>query len=198
MKWIKTLLIAFALIAGSAGIAAAQEGYDGWQNRPYDRDGDHDRDRDRDRDRDHDRYRNQGQWGYQNDHDRDDGYYRNDHDRDDSYRNGRVYGPYNGPYNQGQYWPYGNGNRNYRTGMQQAQQNGYQWGLRDGQVDRQAGRSYRATSNETYRHGNAGYVSAYGNKAQYQSVFRQAYIDGYQRGYGSGAYGQARRWPYGR
>ncbi len=203
MKWMKTLLIAFALIAGSTGIAVAQEGYSGWQNRPYDRDGDHDRDRDRNRDRDHDRYRNLGQWGYQNDHDRDDGYYRNDHDRDDDYRGGYrgqypvyqgqypvyqgQYPVYGGPYNQGPY---------YRTGMQQAQQNGYQWGLRDGQVDRQAGRSYRATSNETYRHGSAGYVSAYGNKAQYQSVFRQAYQQGYQRGYGSGAYGQARRWPY--
>ncbi len=202
MKWMKTLLIAFALIAGMSGTTAvAQEGYDGWQNRPYDRDGDRDRDRDRDHDRNRNQDRYRGQWGYQNDHDRDDGYYRNDHDRDDGYRGqypvyggqypvyGGQYPVYGGPYNQGPY---------YRTGMQQAQQNGYQWGLRDGQVDRQAGRSYRATSNETYRKANVGYVSAYGNKGQYQSVFRQAYQQGYQRGYGSGAYGQSRRWPYGR
>jgi hypothetical protein len=70
--------------------------------------------------------------------------------------------------------------------------------MRDGQVDRQAGRSYRATSNETYRKGSVGYVSAYGDKNQYKSVFRQSYQDGYQRGYGSGTYGQARRWPWGR
>lgn len=178
MKRMKSLLIAFALIACMSGIAAAQEGYNGWQNRPYDRDGD----------RDHDRGR--GQWGYQD----------RDHDRDDGYRNNRgVYGPYSqGPYNQGVYGPYNNGSPYYRTGMQQAQQNGYQWGVRDGQVDRQAGRSYRATSNETYRKASAGYVSAYGNKGQYQSAFRQSYEQGYQRGYGSGAYGQARRWPYSR
>ncbi len=163
MKWMKTLLIAFALIAGTSGIAAAQ-----------DRD-DHDRDRDRDRAR----------WGYQDrDHDRDDRYRRGDgdYDRDDGYRNNR-----------------GSRNPYYRTGMQQARDNGYQWGVRDGRVDRQAGRSYRATSNETYRKATTGYVSAYGDKNQYKSVFRQAYVDGYQRGFGSGygPYGNGRG-PWGR
>ncbi len=167
MKWMKTLLIAFALIAGTSGIAAAQD----WD--------DHDRDRDRDRDR--------GRWGYQDrdhDRDRDDRYRRGDgdYDRDDGYRNNRgVYGPYNqNPY--------------YRSGMQQARENGYQWGMRDGRVDRQAGRSYRATSNETYREARRGYVSAYGDRSRYQAIFRQAYQDGYQRGYGSAGYGNG---PYG-
>lgn len=114
-------------------------------------------------DRDGDRARSV-QWTYQQDrdHDRDrDG----DHDRDDGYRNNR------GPY--------------YGQGMRQARQNGYQWGLRDAQVDRQANRSYRATTNETYRKATAGYVHAYGDKNQYKAAFRQAYLDGYQRGYGS-------------
>jgi hypothetical protein len=147
MKWTQTLLIAFALIVGAAGLAVAQEGYG-----------------------------------------------------NDGYRNNRgVYGPYNqGPYNQGPY----DQNPYYNTGIQQAQQNGYQWGLRDGQVDRQAGRSYRATSNETYRHATVGYVSAYGDKNHYKWVFRQAYEQGYQRGYGAGGYGgpygQYGRVPWGR
>ena len=146
MKRMKTLLIGLALVAGTCGIAAAQ-----------DRDGD----------------RGRVQWGYQDrDHDRDGRRGDGDYDRDDGYRNN----------------PY------YRTGMQQARQNGYQWGLRDGQVDRQAGRSYRATSNETFRHATIGYVSAYGDKNQYKSVFRQAYQSGYERGYGSGGY----RGPWGR
>ncbi|HVP43713.1 MAG TPA: hypothetical protein VMS96_09775 [Terriglobales bacterium] len=163
MKWMKALLIAFTLIAGTAGLAAAQEGYRGWQ----DRDGDRDR------------------WGYQ-DRDRDDRWHGDgDYDRDDGYWD-----------NRGAQNPY------YRTGIQQARENGYQWGLRDGQVDRQAGRSYRATKNETYKKATIGYVKAYGDKNHYKSVFRRAYERGYERGYGSwrygGPYGQNRGWPWAR
>jgi len=154
MKWMKTLIIALALLAGSSSLAAAQEGYGGW------------RQQDRDWDRDHDRFR----------------FGDGDHDRDDGYR--------------GQYPVYG-GNPYYRTGIQQAQQNGYQYGLHDGQIDWQAGRSYRATRNETYEHANIGYVRAYGPKSRYRQVFRQAYLDGYQRGYGAG-YGPYGRGPWGR
>ena len=223
MKWMKTVLITLALLAGSSGIALAQEGYGG-------------------QDRDHD-----GDRANQNQHERDEAYrnnhrvynrgvyQNNDGDRDDRNPNRGVYRGqypvYNGQYPVyggqypvyggqypvyggqypvyggqypvygGQYPVYGNQSPYYGAGMQQAQQNGYQYGLHDGQVDRQANRSYRATSNESYRKGSIGYVSAYGNKAQYESAFRQAYMQGYQQGYGSagyGPYGQGRRAPWGR
>ena len=202
MKWMKTLWIAIALIVGMSGIAAAQEGYNGR--------------------RDDDRDQNQVQ--RDRDHDRNNGYYRRgDGDRDDANRNrpyrgqypvyngqypvyngqypvyggqypvyggqypvyGGQYPVYGGPYGQSPY---------YGAGMQQAQQNGYQYGMHDGQIDRQAGRSYRATKNETYEHANAGYVSAYGPRGQYQQAFRQAYLDGYQRAYGSAGYGPNVPW----
>lgn len=192
MKWMKTLLIMFALVAGTAIIATAQEGYSGWQDRSWQRD--HDRDRDRDR---------ASQWGYQQDRDWD---RDQDRDRDRArkarkHRRGDGDGDADDGYygnNQGVYGPY-NRNPYYRQGIQQARENGYQWGVRDGQVDRQAGRSYRATTNETYRNANIGYVSAYGDKNQYRSEFRQAYEQGYQRAYGSGPYrGQIGRVPWGR
>lgn len=141
MQWMKTLIIALALVAGSSTLATAQEGYSGWN-------------------RDHDRFR----------------FGDGDHDRDDGYR--------------GQY-PVYPGNPYYGTGIQQAQQNGYQYGVHDGKIDWRAGRSYRATRNETYEHANIGYVSAYGPRSHYQQAFRQAYLDGYQRGYGG-------RGPWGR
>lgn len=212
MKWMKMLLIAVALIAGTSGLAAAQEGYHG-QRRDDD---DHDR-RVQRQDRDHDGDRDR-------DHDRDRGYRNNNR----VYR-GQQYPVYNGQYPvyggqypvyNGQYPVYGGQypvyggqypvyggqypvygqNPYYGTGMQEAQRNGYQYGLHDGQIDRQANRSYRAQSNETYRNANVGYVSAYGPRADYQNAFRQAYMQGYQRGYGAaGPYnGQYGRVPWGR
>ena len=190
MKWMKTLLIGIALIVGTTGLAAAQDRDHDRDDRDRARSGYQDRDHDKDRDRDRDRDR------------RNNGYYRNGQR---PVYNGQ-YPVYNGQYPVyggqypvygGQYPVYGQ-NPYYATGMQQAQQNGYQWGVRDGQVDRQAGRSYRATSNETYRNANVGYVSAYGDRGQYASVFRQSYEQGYQRGYGAGGYANRGMWPWGR
>lgn len=219
MKWMKTLLIAIALIVGMSGLAAAQEGYHG-QRRDDD-----DGDRQVQGERRHDRngaYRNNG--GYRNNR----VYRNNDGDRDDGYRNnnrvyrgqypvyGNQYPVYGGQYPVyggqypvyggqypvygGQYPVYGGQSPYYGTGMQEAQRNGYQYGLHDGQIDRQANRSFRAQSNETYEHANVGYVSAYGPRANYQQAFRQAYMQGYQRGYGAaGPYnGQYGRVPWGR
>jgi len=194
MKWMKTLLIALALIAGSSGIAAAQQ--HGWQDR------DHDGDRDRDHDRYEQRRQTKGQRKAERERERERERKRRQVFRNRGVYRGGQYPVYGGryPVYGGQYPVYGpNQNPYYATGIQEAQRNGYQYGLHDGQIDRQEGRSYRATTNESYEHADIGYVSAYGPKNDYRSAFRQAYLQAYQRTYGSGGgYVPNGRVPWGR
>jgi hypothetical protein len=101
---------------------------------------------------------------------------RNDRDADDAYgRGGR------GPYGNGGY-----GQNAQQTGYN----NGYQEGMRYGLADRNNGHSYRPTYSDTYKHGSAGYTSAYGDKGLYKSGFQQGYRAGYDRGYNGGGYGR--------
>lgn len=164
MKWMKSLLLLFALAAAMSAIAAAQEGYNGWQDRQWERD--------------HDR------WHREHDRDRDDRYRPGDrdYDDDDGYR------------------VYGSDSRNpyLYQGIQEAQRYGSQYGLHDGQVDRQERRSYRARTNESYRKATFGYVKAYGDKDRYREVFRRAYERAYRRAYANGWYGQMQPGPWGR
>jgi len=70
--------------------------------------------------------------------------------------------------------------------MGQAQQIGYQDGLRHGQSDRATGHSYRPSHDDDYRNASRGYSSASGSKDQYKAIYRQGYEQGYRQGYGSG------------
>lgn len=190
MKGWKLLAGTLALGVGLTGAAAAQsqswgdharDGRRGqswsWQDDDHRQDQDRDRDRDRNGDRRDDRYRRDGQYGrYGNN-----GYYgRGDGDRDDGYRNGR-YG--NGGYRDGQNGYYGGGHGRYGYGNE-AGRIGYQEGFNYGQNDRSRGRGFNATGSEAYEEADAGYNSSFGDKNAYRQTFRDAYVQGYQAGYG--------------
>ena len=64
-----------------------------------------------------------------------------------------------------------------------ATQNGFQDGANDGLQDRQSGHSSRATKHRTYERGNRGYEATLGTKDQFKATYRQAYIQGYEKGY---------------
>ena len=134
MKWMKILVIALALVAGSSAIASAQEGYGGWRPQNHDRD---------------DNWR------------RGDG----DFDRDDGY-----------------------GRYGYQGAFRAARDFGFQDGVNDGAYDRDRGRSFRPEKNGNYKHGDHGYFKGYGDKGQYKAWYRQAYLSGYEKGYGRGGY----------
>ena len=100
------------------------------------------------------------------------------------------YGTYGGygnrvPYGYGSpagtYGSYGNGNVG-----QTAYNNGYQQGMRRGEIDRSTGHSYRPTHDDRYNDGDGGYNHTMGDKNMYKQSFRQGYMQGYQRGYGRG------------
>jgi hypothetical protein len=107
--------------------------------------------------------------------------------RDDRYRNRRY-----DPYNQ---------NNIYQI----AQQQGYSYGMNVGAADAQRGQSYNPQRSRYFRNANSGYNSYYGNRGQYQQVFRNAFVQGYREGYmryggydrrsNNGRWGNG-RWPW--
>lgn len=64
-----------------------------------------------------------------------------------------------------------------------ATHNGFQDGANDGLQDRQGGYRAHATKRQNYKHGNRGYSSSFGSKDQFKALYRQAYIQGYEKGY---------------
>jgi hypothetical protein len=77
--------------------------------------------------------------------------------------------------------------------IRMAQQNGFNDGVRRGQEDRSRRRGNEATRESEYRDGMRGYRSEYGNR----DIYRQAYRDGFLRGYNE-AYrgGNTPRFPF--
>ena len=180
-------------------------------DRDHDRDRDRDRDRDWNRNNNNsaawqDGYR-WGQWaathrGNGNGHGK---RWKSDSDRRayeagyrrgmEEARNGGYYGN-NGPYNNG---PYNNGRSNHPFGGVLGQQGnypnnggygignarnvGYNDGLLAGQKDRSTGHSFRPQQNKGYQDADKGYSSSLGDKNQYKQVYRDGFMQGYQRGY---------------
>jgi hypothetical protein len=60
---------------------------------------------------------------------------------------------------------------------------GYQDGFNDGSHDRATGHSFRPTHDSAYKH-----APEYGhppiNRDEYKNIYREAYVRGYQKGYG--------------
>ncbi len=80
---------------------------------------------------------------------------------------------------------YGNGG--YNNGA--ASQWGYQDGVQAGQRDRSSGHSYRPYQWEAYKDADHGWSSSgYRSKDQYKQEYRQAFVDGYDQGFGRGGY----------
>jgi hypothetical protein len=116
---------------------------------------------------------------------RDDRYRRDRDYRDDRYRRDRN-------------------NNNFEVARQQ----GYSWGMNVGAADAQRGQSYSPQRSRYWKNAREGYNSSYGNRGQYQQVFRsafeQGYRDGWQRFAGNGRRDNGRRdngrrnnrWPY--
>jgi hypothetical protein len=120
-----------------------------------------------------------GQWGNgdwrDRDGDRDDDW-RNDRDRNGDWRNDRN--------NQGRSdHPFGDvlGRRNGNYGN--GRNIGYQDGYLAGQKDRTTGHSFRPQENKGYKDADKGYSSSLGSKDQYKQVYRDGFMQGYQRGY---------------
>jgi len=82
--------------------------------------------------------------------------------------------------------------QDYRYGNSTASQWGCKDGLEAGQRDRNDRHSYRATEWEAYRDADHGMSSSsgYGSSEQYQREYREAFIAGYDRGYGQTSSGQ--------
>ena len=108
-------------------------------------------------------------------------------------------------------WGYGRQDDRYRrnddrygnnNSYQVARQQGYVAGLRTGASDAQRGQSYSPQRSHYWRNGADGYRSGYGNRGQYQQIFRNAFAQGYREGYqryaGNNRRGNNGRWGNGR
>ena len=106
--------------------------------------------------------------------------------RDDRYRN-RRYDPYN-----------------QQNVYEIARQQGYRYGMTVGAADAQRGQSYNPQRSRYFRRPD-GYNSYYGNRGQYNQVFRNAFVQGYREGFlrysgydrrrNNGRWGSG-RWPW--
>jgi hypothetical protein len=74
-------------------------------------------------------------------------------------------------------------NDQYGRSGSTAAQFGYQDGLKDGRQDRATGHSNRPTQGDNYKNATRGFPGGAGQTA-YKAEYRQAYVSGYQRGYG--------------
>ncbi len=74
-------------------------------------------------------------------------------------------------------------NNNYLRRL--AADNGFQSGLEHGQKDRRRNHRYDYTDSDSFRHADHGYRREYGDKEEYRRIFRDAFIRGYNQGYGS-------------
>ena|GEM_PF-1340289 len=110
-------------------------------------------------------------------------------DRDRDYRRDDRYGRY-GNYDE-------------------ARQRGYSYGLNVGSSDAQHNRNFDPQRSHYYKDAADGYRN--GDRRQYQSIFRQAFVQGYREGYqrsgynrgrngngryGNGRYNNGRWWPF--
>jgi hypothetical protein len=78
---------------------------------------------------------------------------------------------------------YGPAYRDQSSPAEYAARVGYQDGLNDGSRDRATGHSFRPTHDHDYKH-----APEYGhpdiNRDEFKSVYRDAYVRGYEKGYG--------------
>jgi len=98
-----------------------------------------------------------------------------------------YYGPaYTTPYYGGNYGYYGGNNGYYGPTAYggNAEQIGFQDGLRDGRSDRMTGHSFRPTHDDNYHNADRGYSGGFGSKQAYKDTYRMGYERGYQQGYG--------------
>ena len=72
--------------------------------------------------------------------------------------------------------------------IQAAQQNGLQSGAHYAQLDRNQGNAYNPTGAKGYRDADQGYTDSLGSKADYQRIFRENFVRGYQQAYGNAGY----------
>ena len=122
------------------------------------------------------------------DYQRADGFYRDDYGRRDVYRDEFRHGfesgyriGYEGP-GRGRGNGANNGGYGYRDDL--ARQNGFEDGLEAGQKDFRGHRRYEPISEGRYRSGDHGYKNWYGTKDVYRARYRDAFVEGYRRGYG--------------
>jgi hypothetical protein len=85
------------------------------------------------------------------------------------------------PYYGGQGGPYYGGQGRY--GISAAYPNGLNDGIEKGREDARKRRSFDPLRHDWYREGTRHYKSEYGPKQQYASVYRDAFREGYERGY---------------
>ncbi len=96
---------------------------------------------------------------------------------------------YNGPYGpvyQGPYpnpYPYGAPVYQGNLPNDPAFQYGYRDGVTYGQGDARNGRSFDDHRGDAYHHADDGYNKSYGDKDDYQSRYRQGYVQGYRAGW---------------
>lgn len=83
------------------------------------------------------------------------------------------------------------GGNDSRYLIQVAQQNGYQDGVHYGEMDRRNGHSNRPTEVKGYRDADHGYDRSLGSRDDFKRIYRDAFIRGYQQGYGT-YYGRRR------
>jgi hypothetical protein len=81
-----------------------------------------------------------------------------------------------------------NGGYDSRYLAQIAQRNGFEDGVWYGQMDRRNGHSNRPTQVKGYKDADKGYSSSLGNRDDFKRIYRDAFIRGYQQGYGSYGY----------
>jgi hypothetical protein len=120
-----------------------------------------------------------------------DGSYRDDYGRRDVYRDEFRRGfesgyriGYEGPGTGRGRGGYGGNDSSYWNRDDLARQNGFEDGLEAGQKDFRGSRRYEPFSEGRYRSGDHGYKSWYGTKDIYRSRYRDAFVEGYRRGYG--------------
>lgn len=81
-----------------------------------------------------------------------------------------------------------NGGYNANALIQAAQQNGLQSGAYYAQQDRSRGNAYNPTATKGYRDADQGYTDNLGSKADYQRIFRENFVRGYQQAFGNAGY----------
>jgi len=70
-----------------------------------------------------------------------------------------------------------------RRGPQQATDYGYQDGLADGRHDRTKDQKFRPEDSRFYKAADHGWTAALGTKGEYQRLYREAYMRGYEEGF---------------
>lgn len=87
--------------------------------------------------------------------------------------------------NNGSNHPFGGvlGQQGNRGGLDIASQNGYSDGYLAGQKDRSTGHSFRPQENKGYKDADRGQSSSGISSRQFKQAYRDAFINGYQRGY---------------